>query len=285
MKIRAVVLMVVLALSASTVFAVGHIGPPTAQLTKGQWSGGFNYSYSVQDLDDTKVKWSWFDDGVLDESGVDKVKITDLTTNLYYGNLGYGISDTWQIYVQAGVADIETDAEAPDNGYFEDDKFNLDFDNDFAWGWGTKITFAKQDKIEWGTVFQMNWLDTSLSEKDSASDVDFTESWKDTIDVEAYDLLLAIGPTIDMGGWKLYGGPFYYYLSGDLDAKETGNGVDEGGPYTWNGKASGDLESDSSFGGYIGAQFVLAENWDMSVEVASTFDNGWGVGAGITFKF
>lgn len=278
MKIRTAMLVVVLAFLISPVFAISHVGPPTAGLSKGQWSGGLNYSYSTQDLDKTKVDWSWYLDGVLDEIGTSKVKIEDAKTNLYYFNLGYGVTDWWQVYAQLGVADVKADIDpGDDSGYFEDGKVGLNFDNDFAWGWGTKVTFAKQDKIDWGAAFQMNWLDTEWNVKDS----DETESWKQTIDVETYDLLLAVGPTVDMGGWQLYGGPFYYYLSGDIDATHKTTASEDG---FWSGKASGDLEADSNFGGYIGSQFELAANWNATVEFSFTGD-GWGLGTGLTFKF
>jgi len=285
MKIRTATVVVVLAFLTSTVFAVSHIGPPTAELNKGQWSGGFNYSYSKQDLEKTKVKWAWYDDGVLSDTGTTRVKIKDVKTNLYYFNVGYGIDDWWQLYVQLGVADVKANANTGgDDSYFEGGKFGLNFDNDFAWGWGTKVTFAKQDKIDWGAAFQMNWLNTSVSGKSADSGTDWSESWKDTVDIKTYDLLLAVGPTVDMGGWKLYGGPFFYYLSGDLTAKESGIGTDTGGDYTWSGRAKGDLKADGNFGGYIGAQFELAKNCNATIELSST-GNGWGLGTGITFKF
>jgi hypothetical protein len=83
-----------------------------------------------------------------------------------------------------------------------------------------------------------------------------------------------------MGGWKLYGGPFFYMFNGDFDLKETNSGGEVSS--WWKGKA--DVEEDSSFGGYIGAKFDLSQNTAMTVEFSAISD-GWGLGTGITFKF
>jgi hypothetical protein len=267
MEKRFVVMGLALVLLGASAFAVGFIGTPTAELGQGKWAVGYNYSYSVQDLDKTKVKWSDYLDGVLDDSGVEKLEIKDVKIQRHYFTLSYGIADWWDIYANLGVADTKAQEQ-----WEGDDEEGVNFDNDFAWGWGTKITFAKQDKIDWGATLQMNFIDTSWSDKG----VDWTEE----INIEAWDLLVAVGPTIDMGGWKLYGGPFYYYLNGEQ--KGSYREVDDG--EVWTGKESCDLKADNNFGGYIGAQFDIAQNWTTNVEFSSTGD-GWGLGAGITVKF
>jgi hypothetical protein len=158
------------------------------------------------------------------------------------------------------------------------------FDNDFAWGWGTKLTFARQDKVAWGIALQMNFLDTSWSRKETSQD-DIYLRWERNVDIKTWDLLVAVGPTIDMGGWKLYGGPFYYYLDGDYDYKEPGSWDDgEGGTGTWIENYSGDLEAESNFGGYVGAQIPLSEKCDFTTEVSLTGD-GWAAGTGVIIRF
>jgi hypothetical protein len=254
MEKRLVVLSLALVLLGASAFAVGFIGTPTAELGQGKWGLGFNYSYSSQDLDKKNYKW--------DDGDTDKLKLKDFNTQRYYGTLSYGVTDCWDVYAQLGFADVKTDAkETWDDGGFE---WGMNFDNDFAWGLGTKVTFAKQDKIDWGAAFQMNWLDTSF---DGIVDGD-----NDEVDIKTYDLLIAVGPTIDMGGWKLYGGPYYYYLNGDFDEVWGGDGV------------TSDLRN-SDFGGYIGAAFDLASNCSANVEYSTNLNDSWGLGTGFTFKF
>jgi len=255
MLVSAVFLAACLGVSASA-----SIGTPTAGLGQGQWSLGFDYTYSTQDLDKIKMKGS-------DES--EKYKNRDFNVNRYYGVLSYGLTEEWEVSAKVGIADVKTQLK----GEGDDEWSGHNFDNDIAWGWGTKVTFLKQEKCDWGASLQMNWLNTSWDQK--------YEDGKESIDIDTYDLLIAVGPTVDMGGWKLYGGPFFYYLSGDVDWKGSETDEDDG-LVTW--KESGDLRAKSNFGGYIGAQFELAKNWDAGVEFSLTGD-GWGLGTGITFKF
>ena len=284
MKTRLLVLgvvLVVVGLCASSVFAV--IGPPTAGLSKGQWSGGFDYSYSRQGLDTTKMKGtdnSYSVLGVLipgDSGPIDpfRLKNKDLKTQRYYGTSGYGIDDWWELNLSLGIADVKDTSKIDEAGA---QWFGINFANDFAWGWGTKITFARQDKVNWGVAVQMNWLDTSRSDTFSNG----SHLYDRTMNLSTYDMLVAVGPTVDMGGWKLYGGPFYYFLNGDLDEKYTR--YDSGVLRAIN-KESGDISEKDNFGGYIGAQFELAKNLGMTVEFSSTGGGSYGLGTGITVKF
>ncbi len=269
------------AIMSVSAFGAGFLGTPTAELEKGQWSAGFSYTFIDMDLDTIKLteKWEYFDlgSGLGDSSGVDKFKLDmkDVKTQRYYGTIGYGVADWCEVFVQLGFADVKgkTRDDPPDG----DDWEGHNFDNDFAWGLGTRITFYEQNNIRWGTSVQMNWLDTSVDYKDAGAG--WTE--KQQIDFETFDLLIAVGPTVDMGGWKLYGGPFYYYLSGDLDAKGT---YSEPGWELERWKASGDIEAKSNFGGFVGAQFPLTGNCDMTTELSFTGDS-WAFGTGIVWKF
>ena len=254
---KVVVVLIVATMSVSA-FGTGFIGTPTAELQQGQWNVGFNYTYISTDLAKTKVAGS--------EGGTpvsSKVEINDNNIQRYYGTIGYGLTDAWEAYVQLGIADVK--AQLKPQG---EDSEGHNFDNDFAWGWGTRYTFYEQENVRWGASVQMNWLDTSCDDKGAG--------YEAQIDYETYDLLIAAGPTVDMGGWNLYGGPFFYMISGDLDLK----GTDSGTPFTY----SGDLEEDGNIGGFVGAQFNLMENYDLTTEVSFTGD-GWALGVGIAVPF
>ena len=266
---------VVVGLCASSVFAV--IGTPTAGLNKGQWSGGFDYSYSKQGLEKTTLKGTYAKVGDPIVPTSTKLEFDYLKTQRYYGTIGYGIDDWWELSVSLGIADVKS---AYKNETAHDTEWtDRNLDNDFAWGWSTKITFAKQDKINWGAAVQMNWLDTSTS-------IDTHEGgrlYERTMDLSSYDLLVAVGPTVDMGGWKLYGGPFYYYLNGTVDSKVV-RYASAGGALQFIDKESGDIRAEDNFGGFIGAQVDLTNSIAWTTEV-SAHQNGWGFGTGIAFKF
>jgi hypothetical protein len=236
------------AIMSINAYGVGILGTPTAELDAGQWNVGFNYAYLSTDLDTTTIKGGG-------ESF--KMEINDNNVQRYYGTIGYGLTSMWEAYVQLGWADVKANFEDPEN---PEAGGGVNFDNDFAWGWGTRYTFYEQDKVRWGVTVQMNWLDTSVDDEDT------------TVDYSDYDLLVGVGPTVDMGGWKLYGGPFYYMLDGDLDIKEPGL------------KLTGDLQEDSNIGGFIGAQCTVMEKYDITTELSFT-GSGWAVGAGIYYAF
>jgi len=273
-----ILLGLLVAVMSVSAFGAGIIGTPTAELDQGQWNVGFNYTYIDMDLAKTKVTSSGalFDaDGSLVDSGSEsfKLAINDVKIQRYYGTIGYGLTESWEAYVQLGIADVKARMKSDDP---DDEWRGFNFDNDFAWGWGTKYTFYEQDKVRWGASVQMNWLDTSWDSKET--DEDFTS--EEQFDYSTYDLIVAVGPTVDMGGWSLYGGPYYYMVSGDLDVDESE--IWETGSETR--KASGDLEEDSNFGGFVGAQFGLRENCNLTTELSLTGD-GWAIGAGVCYAF
>jgi hypothetical protein len=231
-------------------------------LKAGQWSIGGDYAYSDMDLDTSKMKYTDSEGG----PGKTPFDFPKIKTNFYYATLGYGLTDNWEVYGRLGMADIKGKDRFP---AYSNEWEGGNFDNDFVWGIGLRYTFSQQDKVRWGVTANMNWIDTS-------------EGWtmgieKETADFSGYDLLVAVGPTVDMGGWKLYGGPFFYMFNGDFDLKDTY-------PDSSWWKGSADVKENSSFGGYIGAAIPLAKNTDLTFEVAA-ISGGWGLGAGITVKF
>jgi hypothetical protein len=292
MRLGIIVMGFVVVFASSSAFAL--IGPPTAELNKGQWSVGGNYQYSSMDLDKTKIDydWSWIDyqpDGDIDDqdSGTStyKLEIRNFNTNLYYGRLSYGLLDTWEVYGQLGVADVK--AETKEEGDTEWYGYNLD--NEFAWGLGTKYTFLKKEKMDWGVGVQLNFYSNSMDEDgtdfyDDGEGYTETDTWKDTTELDTLGILIAVGPTIDMGGWNLYGGAVCQISTAEYEYKEEGSWVGSDDYYgVWTDKDSGDYDM-TSFGGYVGAKVGVYKNCSMAVEFVGTGD-GWGAGAGFTVPF
>jgi hypothetical protein len=276
-------------LAASSAFA--FMGPPTAGLNQGQWSAGANYSYSSQDLDTIKITWDEVgeDDGTpYTDSGTYKLDIRNLNTNSYFGKLGYGLMQQWEVYGQIGLVDIKAEAKEKDEG---EDWYGYNLDNELAWGLGTKYTFYKQNKIDWGATVQLNWFDSSESESYTWSHAIFEGSegtcnhtGKGTTDIQTLGIIVAVGPNIDMGGWKLYGGALYQLLTSDYDYKEHETWEDtEGSSGWWTCTDSGDTDT-SNFGGYVGAQMDVYKNYSLAVEVQGT-NNGWGAAVGVEIPF
>jgi len=263
---KLVVLGMLLGAVGTGAFAVGFIGTPTAGLDKGQWSIGGEYSYSSQDIDKATSK------GVRGGAPLAyELKSEDFNINRYYGVLSYGLTEDLEIIAKLGLADLK--AEGKNISSPTPRWVGSNFDNDFAWGLAAKHTFLRQEKVEWGVSAQTNWLNTHWEHKG----VDGDGPWKDESDLDAYDLIVAAGPTIDLDVWKLYGGLFYYYLDGEANTEGF-----EGDGETYKGRS--DLEADGNLGAFIGAQFDLSSNIAWTSEF-SVKENGWGLGTGITFKF
>jgi len=239
----------VLLLFGAHCFAIDFMGPPATELKSGQWKAGVIYSFSEQDIEVSGLD--------IDET------VDDVEINRYYAAAAVGIWDGWELNGRIGAAKVEADVAS----------IEFDGGTDFAWSWGTKITFASNEKIDWGALFQMSLLrgdkkDVDLSDwgLSSSSDVELSD---------AYEMLIAVGPTFKMEGWKLYGGPFLYLVKGDLEVKSTVS--EESGTL--------DIEEDTMFGAYIGAQIEVAKNTCLNIEYALTVGGDWGVGAGIGWRF
>ncbi|MHC5082856.1 MAG: hypothetical protein ACYTET_02805 [Planctomycetota bacterium] len=238
-------------LISTTTLAIDFMGPPRASLDKQQFKLGFTYHYSENDLEVAS--------GSLDNVDVSR----------YYAILGYGLADWAEVYAILGVADVEQD----DIGFSSS--------VEAAYGWGFKATVHETEKLDWGVITQMSWFKVDDSASVNRRFGDYTFTGSGSVDMDAYELQIAFGPTMKFEKWQLYGGGFYYLLDGDLDAK--GSFTLNGNPIAA-GKVSADLDEDSNVGAFAGALFHLPGNLDANAEVAATGD-AWGIGGNLTWKF
>ncbi|MBN2130001.1 MAG: hypothetical protein JW741_10915 [Sedimentisphaerales bacterium] len=279
------VVVLVAMVTGSSALALAPMGPPTAGLNQGQFRLGAEYGYSEMDLE---LDWD-------DETET----IVDLESNMFFATLGYGVMDNWEFYVQLGVANAEFDKiETDDPNDPGDDNIGFEGDYGFAYGFGTKYTFWEQmEGLTWGVLFQMKWINSEDTLKGSDFEEGegyYFETWSDDLELDYYEMQIAVGPTWQaMDGLCIYGGPFVHLVSGDLDVdyseswavydnpEGTGTPIDEGSE---SGSDSGDLEEESSFGGYVGAQFDVTEQMQVFAEVMFTGDAwGFGIGGGWVF--
>ena len=174
---------------------------------------------------------------------VDSVSLDDVESFAYLVNLGYGVSDEWDFFIRLGLTDTEQE----------------DFDSsaEFAYGFGTKATFSQQESVTWGGLLQILWSEAN----DDILGLD--------VEIDYYEIQIAFGPTYNVGGISIYGGPFLHFVDGDFKVS---------------GLGSADIEQESEFGGFVGAQFDLAENTSCSVECQLTGD-AWAIGTGIVWRF
>ncbi len=285
------IVIVVVGLFSSGALAAS-MGPPVAGLDAGQFSVGFDYSMSDIGIEGSSkeegkwtYEWSRVDDAtgdvidsgeeVEDEwSDKDKFK-EDVEIDMYLANLSYGVSDNLEVALLLGMADFEIG----DDGGF-------DGSSEFAYGFGVKATFYEEANLKLGALLQMTFSSADDSADDEEVFVPDDEGpivvpTKETFDIDYYQLKIAVGPSYELSeGISVYGGPFYHMVSGDYDLKETGDVSrdieGEGQTLTetlyYSSKDSGDIEEESSFGGYIGAQIDITENLPIVVEYQFTGD-------------
>ncbi|MHC4266400.1 MAG: hypothetical protein ACYSUK_10775, partial [Planctomycetota bacterium] len=203
-----------------------------------------------------------FSKAAVEIDGVGRVE--DLEVTRHYYTWGVAFYENFNFSVLLGVASGESgkgEIDSTQTGGFEGS-------TEFSWGFNLKNTFYHGETVDWGAMIQMTWSST-----------------EDTVDVsgvgpvdaefdDAYDLQVAIGPTVDMGGWKLYGGAFYYMMDADLKLSQPAFGL----------PTSADVEESDSFGGFVGAQFNIMENTDLIVEYSMGKDSAnFGLGLGVQF--
>lgn len=169
--------------------------------------------------------------------------VPDIETTPYLFKGGYGVSDGLEIYTLVGFSDISSEG--------------VHGSSELAWGFGGKFTFSESDPVTWGGLFQM----VSISSERTWSDFDPYWGVETTkVDVQLYDIQIAFGPTYTRDAFSIYGGPFLHFVEGDADVSVDG------------AFGSADIEQESEFGAYVGAQFVLAESGSLFFEYQKTGD-------------
>jgi len=271
LRISGVLLMATL---TSTAFGLAPLGPPTAGLNQGQFRLSGEYAYSEMDVE-------------IDPPHYVNGTMPDLKSNMVFGNLGYGVMDNWEGYVRLGIANAEFSKIDWDNDP-QDERYGFDGDYGFAYGFGTKYTFWEQtDDLHWGLLFQMTWIDTDGSADGTEQSGEGTAFLDRDIELDYYEIQIAVGPT-----WQatqslcVYGGPFLSFPSGDFDEDYRAYAIIDGTLTLVDGpeKHSADLEEESMFGGYVGAQLDVTEQMTAFAEVMFTSD-AWGLGIGAGWVF
>jgi hypothetical protein len=227
----------------SVVFGTGPLGPPTASLKKGQFGIAVEYARSRSDWEVTGSTI------VGTMSGVE--------SDMFIAQPAYGLTDDWEIYALLGVSNAEW---KDFHGSYE-----------FAYGFGTKVTFEKTENTAWGLLFELQWNKSKDTGVNSLADVNSTSAG--SIDIAYYDITIALGPTWKVTeDFRLYGGPFFYVLEGDIDVKSGGTNL------------SSNLSEDTLFGGYVGAEFDICPNSSWYGEFRFTGDM-MVFGTGIGWRF
>jgi hypothetical protein len=242
-------------LFGSTALAFAPVGPPTASLKTEQWSLGLDYAHSEIDFE---IEWK--SDYA---SGIPDSKATDMESEVYLARYRYGVNEDFEFCWFLGASDLR--------GTIDTDEYDSDFD--FNGGFGFKWTFLKdQDGVlSWGLAYQMDWM---LGDDNYIYDLT-TYGYgiqEADVDFDSFDIFIALGPTLKMGGLSLYGGVAFYYFDADFEIEYANIKIIEGNV------------DEEMLGGYGGATIDLGENNSIYAEYVYSED-AWVMGGGIVFKF
>ena len=248
--------LMVVGMFSSAALAIAPMGPPVAGLAEGQYAAGLGLALADQTLEVS---------GPVAATGDAEI---DVESMMYYGCLGYGISDVWSVGVALGMADAAFDADG--NG--------SDFDGDSEFGFAVVTKRTLHDNgtdTKWGTIFQ--YCRGSSEDKTGATPSSSTYGNGATVSVGAnkklelewYEMQLALGPAVQVNeDVCVYGGPFLHFVEGDLEI--------QGSQYEY------ELEQRLELGGFIGALINLGGSASLSLEFLITGE-AWGAGIGAMF--
>ena len=279
MKIKKAKLVVVIILAgfcSLPAVALPPMGPPKSTLERDQLAIDFKYSYSEMDLelrgktrDNLGSGW-----GVCDFT---EYRVESLRTNMFLGSLDYGLCDNWDIFGHVGIADGK-DEMVEALGCGRPGKKYRDFDGDYetAWGFGTRATICEDGELTWGGLFQITWSNPDDSGVRLRGDPNFSGD----LELDFWQIQIAVGPTLQLDGLSIYGGPFLHFVQGDMDMD--GTTVDSGVTQLVESRA--EIREDSIFGGYGGLLWDVAEGVFWYTEAQFT-GNAWGIGSGVVLIF
>jgi hypothetical protein len=183
--------------------------------------------------------------------------IKNFESNRAYANIGYGVTNRLEAFVRVGG----TSAQFGDSVWQDQEEFESS--TDFAVGGGLKATFYDDGALQVGGLVQGSWAEYNGTL--------FAPHWfaADRVEIDLAELQVAIGAAYTWAErFGIYGGPFLHFVSGDLN--DTFSAVDAGTGGLLTSNYEWDIDEDSVFGGYFGAQVVLTDNCTFNVEYMLT---------------
>ncbi|MBN1787748.1 MAG: hypothetical protein JW806_05075 [Sedimentisphaerales bacterium] len=230
-----ILLLVTLALYCSNALAVAPLGPPTANLEKGKYSLGLDYTYSEMAMK--------FRNG--NSPGGGPPFDMDFKNNAIYTTLSRGFGQNWEIFFRGGVGSTRgTDNIGSTVAHI------YDAYKGYSLGFGTKWNFCRpNENLKIGGMFQILWTKVETYAKLAGN------KWR--TDTDYTEMQLAFGPEYKIKeNITLFGGGFANIIRGKMSAKQRNA----------TGRIFYDVKGDSEIGGYIGSRIIINENTSFAVE-------------------
>jgi hypothetical protein len=173
-----------------------------------------------------------------------------------YANLGYGITDSLEVFLRLGAANAE---------------WRDDGDTHFSFGLRTGITLYQKDALKLSALAQYSWAESgfdSLPLTTVVGGISYPMLMSGSLNMQ--ELQIAIGPTYELTkDISLYGGGFFHFMDGKLDLKGSIStmGIPEIG---YDLDSSYDIDQVSELGAYIGTKINTTNNISYSIEYQHT---------------
>ncbi|MDI6450551.1 hypothetical protein [Anaerobaca lacustris] len=242
MRVRRLIVMGVMVLTAVPAMALSPLGPPVSRLDAGQWQLGGWLSRSEQDIKlefpTVEIEGNVFPKTSANLDGVE--------LNTVWGQVAVGLaSQRAEIFGRVGAVSIEQD-------WYES--------TDGALGVGGRVTMQAGKQVSWGIV---GLVSVYTGDDNTALEIDIDEE-PETIPVkakiDATEIQVAMGPCWHPGNFMIYGGPCVTYFTGDVVFKSSGR------------RLSADIDAEADFGGYIGARLFFLQGGSVGAEYQRTTD-------------
>jgi len=263
--------LIAIGLGPGTALALDPMGPPLAEIEKGWFSAGIDYSFSDMDIELGEADFDQYVNGSKTGSGsAASVTFEGFQPHKVYANVSYGVFNNWQAFLRLGAA-------TANSGNAWDLGEEFDGSIDLAVGGGIKATFYEGFYTTIGGLAQVNYTryDGNLSASDWSA--------PDFVSIDLAELQVALGVTYR---WtrrlSVYAGPFAYFAMGNFEGSFTA--IDDNVNGLIRNDYSRDIDEGPTFGGYLGARIKISDDRFFNIEYQQTADAS-AVGAGLMFKF
>lgn len=226
------------------------MGSPSAPTGRdGKIRIGAVYSYKNFDIDVGGLAFG-------DHAGSKISHPKNLRLNTLQTYLGYSVCDQVEVFGLLGGTRGKAEIGVSGRGHndIEDGQIT-------TYGFGTRFTlWQQQPNLTWGGLFMMNimqnmYIDGVYSRGGGA--------WFHTVrgELDLMRMQIALGPTYQLCDYvKLYGGPYLEIVDGSFQQREFSSAAGAVRYHT------DDVDQAAWFGGYIGAQIMLANTLPFNIE-------------------
>lgn len=255
-------LFAIVCLSSLVTLAADPIGAPRAGVGQGKFGLSLEHSYAKLTLMRELF-------GESDRYDIDQMQTSYLTGS-------YGLANWLELFLRVGIVDVNSSDESLDRvgpGPRRLITNEYDYDTDFIYGGGARVTFGSTGNVTFGAVASYSWteMDGQFSRSYSyySSKVDANDA---DMEMKMQQAQLAIGATWNPAEHiAVYGGGLVHYVRIEEDRT-----WQRGGPHHSDHVVIKNDDGGSMLGGYAGVEIGLTENLTLSLEGSYTGDSKGG---------